>query len=387
MKILINESTFRKLNEEIDTPQMKLPSDVEVLARQFKRNGHLLYLVGGAVRDLFYNKEPKDFDLATDANPDKVIEILEKEGYETIIPKGKAFGVVSVVINGEEYEIATFRQDGEYTDGRRPDSIKFADIDSDVKRRDLTINALYYDILNKKVIDLVGGVEDIKDGRIRTVGKAEDRFNEDRIRILRAVRFAAITNSELNDDIKSAVQSNNSLKGVSPERIRDEFLKGISKAKSTVFYMNMLKDLDLFPQIFSNLKINYDFIENKSPEIVIATLLIDNKPEVVNNKLNELKYNSKECYNISTLISLKALSNENVPTFKKKVNKLTVSESDLSYFLKEILGFNSNFVDAFMEFELSLRGDEVTREYGVTGKELGDKINQLEINNFLKLLN
>lgn len=386
MKILINESIIRRLNEESENLKMNVPSDIKVLAKQFNRNGHDLFIVGGAVRDLFYGKEPKDYDLATDANPDRVIEILEKEGYDTIIPKGKSFGVISVIINGEEYEIATFREDGEYKDGRRPESIKFANIDSDVKRRDLTINALYYDITKDKVIDLVGGVDDIKSGQIRTVGNAEDRFNEDRIRILRAIRFAAITNSDLNPDIKSAVQSNNSLKGVSFERIRDEFLKGLSKAKSTVFYLNMIKDLDLFPQIFPDLKVNYDFIEYKNPEIIIATLLLNNSPELVSSKLNNYKYTSKEAYNISTLISLKNLSAENTPILKRKIAKVTVSDNDLRYFLNEILGFNESFSDAFIKFQLSLSGDDVAKEYNVKGKELGEKINQLETENFLKLI-
>jgi tRNA nucleotidyltransferase (CCA-adding enzyme) len=386
MKILINESIIRRLNEESENLKMNVPSDIKVLAKQFNRNGHDLFIVGGAVRDLFYGKEPKDYDLATDANPDRVIEILEKEGYDTIIPKGKSFGVISVIINGEEYEIATFREDGEYKDGRRPESIKFANIDSDVKRRDLTINALYYDITKDKVIDLVGGVDDIKSGQIRTVGNAEDRFNEDRIRILRAIRFAAITNSDLNPDIKSAVQSNNSLKGVSFERIRDEFLKGLSKAKSTVFYLNMIKDLDLFPQIFPDLKVNYDFIEYKNPEIIIATLLLNNSPELVSSKLNNYKYTSKEAYNISTLISLKNLSAENAPILKRKISKVIISDNDLRYFLNEILGFNESFSDAFIKFQLSLSGDDVAKEYNVKGKELGEKINQLETENFLKLI-
>ena len=386
MKIIINESIIRRLNEESENLKMNVPSDIKVLAKQFNKNGHDLFIVGGAVRDLFYGKEPKDYDLATDANPDRVIEILEKEGYDTIIPKGKSFGVISVIINGEEYEIATFREDGEYKDGRRPESIKFANIDSDVKRRDLTINALYYDITKDKVIDLVGGVDDIKSGQIRTVGNAEDRFNEDRIRILRAIRFAAITNSDLNPDIKSAVQSNNSLKGVSFERIRDEFLKGLSKAKSTVFYLNMIKDLDLFPQIFPDLKVNYDFIEYKNPEIIIATLLLNNSPELISSKLNNYKYTSKEAYNISTLISLKNLSAENAPILKRKIAKVTISDNDLRYFLNEILGFNESFSDAFVKFQLSLSGDDVAKEYNVKGKELGKKINQLETENFLKLI-
>jgi tRNA nucleotidyltransferase/poly(A) polymerase len=203
---------------------------------------------------------------------------------------------------------------------------------------------------------------------------------------LRAIRFAAITNSDLNPDIKSAVQSNNSLKGVSFERIRDEFLKGLSKAKSTVFYLNMIKDLDLFPQIFPDLKINYDFIEYRNPEIIIATLLLNNSPELVSSKLNNYKYTSKEAYNISTLISLKNLSAENAPILKRKIAKVTISDNDLRYFLNEILGFNESFSDAFVKFQLSLSGDDVAKEYNVKGKELGKKINQLETENFLKLI-
>jgi tRNA nucleotidyltransferase/poly(A) polymerase len=163
-----------------------IPEDIKLIQSVFKENGFKLFVVGGAVRDALLGIEPKDFDLATDAVPDKVEEMMKAAGLNTI-GTGKAFGVINVFTSDGEYEIATFREDT--TKGRNPEVKLGATIESDAARRDLRINALYYDLDTNEIIDLVGGVDDLKNGEINMVGNAQERFEEDPLRILRFFRF------------------------------------------------------------------------------------------------------------------------------------------------------------------------------------------------------
>ena len=205
--------------------RLKVPNDIKKIYKLFKKNRKQLFVVGGAVRDAVLGKTPKDFDLATDAKPEEVEKIAKQGGLKTV-PVGKQFGVV--IVNG--HEIATFRKD--IGKGRRPDAVDFTDIKGDVKRRDLTINALFYDIGKGQIVDLVGGIADLKKKKIRTVGKAEERFDEDPLRKLRAVRFAGSVGGKMTKDTWSALKQNSDISGVSAERIRDEFIKGVTKAKN-----------------------------------------------------------------------------------------------------------------------------------------------------------
>jgi len=169
-----------------------IPQSVKELQQLFKSNGKKLYVVGGAVRDFLNKEKPKDFDLCTDALPDEVLKILGNK-YKTNL-QGKAFGVVVVYTEDEPsgMEIATFRSDvydGKLGMTRNPD-VKFTTIDQDVLRRDLRINGLFYDLDKKEIVDLVGGIDDIKNGVIGMIGDPDLRIKEDPLRILRAIRMA-----------------------------------------------------------------------------------------------------------------------------------------------------------------------------------------------------
>lgn len=179
--------------DEIRLPfKMNIPEDIRKIQKVFKSNGKELFLVGGSVRDALLGKPIKDYDLATEAKPDEVIEMLKNQPFITnIIETGKSFGVINALTDNDEYEIATFRSESGYEDSRRPSNVQFTDIATDVSRRDLTINALFYDLDTNEVVDLVGGIEDLKNGVIRTVGDPSERFKEDPLRILRFVRFLA----------------------------------------------------------------------------------------------------------------------------------------------------------------------------------------------------
>ena len=166
------------------------------IARTLREHGFSAYLVGGCVRDLLLNREPADYDVATSATPQEVMRIFPQT-----FAVGAQFGVVLVPVRREtpdgerdnySIEVATFRSDGAYSDGRHPDEVQFSkDARMDVQRRDFTINGLLLDPDTREVLDYVGGREDLKQGIIRTIGEAHHRFAEDKLRMLRAVRFAA----------------------------------------------------------------------------------------------------------------------------------------------------------------------------------------------------
>jgi tRNA nucleotidyltransferase/poly(A) polymerase len=274
IKTILRESIISEDRIKVEIP---LTSDILKMSKIFKKNNFKLFLVGGAVRDFLLKQKIKDFDLATDAVPDKVEEIMTEAGFRTL-PTGKAFGVINVFTNQGEYEIATFRED--IGSGRRPDAVSFTNIEGDVKRRDLTINALFYDIDTKEIVDLVGGVDDLKQGVVRTVGTPEDRFGEDRLRILRAIRFAGRFGSELDPATDAALQKDSSLEGISGERIRDEFIKGIiSDSAYTMKYTYKSRKFEI-----GTLYINYD---TKEAYLEVREIKVDGVYKCILGATNE----------------------------------------------------------------------------------------------------
>jgi poly(A) polymerase len=186
---------------------------------RLREAGHEALLAGGCVRDLVLGLEPKDFDITTSARPDTVEEL-----FDHTVPVGKAFGVVVVVDEGEHYEVATFRADGDYADGRRPSTINFSDTArEDVIRRDFTCNALLWDCEAGTIVDYVGGQKDIQARVLRAVGDADLRFTEDRLRMLRAVRHACKLGFTIQPHTLNAVKKHaGAIHAVSPERIHQE---------------------------------------------------------------------------------------------------------------------------------------------------------------------
>lgn len=366
----------------------QVPSDIMEIQKVFKKNGYKLYVVGGAVRDALLGKTPKDFDLATDAVPDKVEEIMQDAGFKTL-PTGKAFGVINVFTDQGEYEVATFRND--IGSGRRPDSVEFTNIEGDVKRRDLTINALFYDIDSKEIVDLVGGVDDLKKGVVRTVGAPEDRFGEDRLRILRAIRFAGRFGSDLDPATDMALQKDASLEGISGERIRDEFIKGMISAKSFKKYMQMLDKYDLFKWVFPNLIVNKKAFDKSSGKVdnyivELASILKDNDVDLLRRKLNELKYSADEVKSIIFLISMLKLNTDTAYLLKKMQQNSGVSDKQIIEFGANE-GISSQLLDAFEQYRLSVSGPEAMERFNLKpGPELGKAIEKMETANFEKLL-
>lgn len=199
----------------------------ESIVQRLTEHSHRALFAGGCVRDMLRGDTPKDYDVATSARPEEVMSIFSRT-----VAVGVAFGVVRVLSPGREplcVEVATFRGDGAYTDGRHPDSVRFTNEIEDIKRRDFTINALLYDPLKKEVLDYVGGREDLERKLIRAVGDPKQRFAEDHLRMLRAVRFAARFGFAIDGPTLSAIREHaDQVLTVSAERIRDEISLMIS---------------------------------------------------------------------------------------------------------------------------------------------------------------
>lgn len=210
--------------------ELKIPPPALDIVKTLKNKGFSAYLVGGCVRDSLMNRPPKDWDITTNAKPEDIVAIFPKTVYEN------KFGTVTIVnedLNEEEsqtlknIEVTPYRQEATYSDQRHPDEVRFCDrLEDDLSRRDFTINALAYDPEQAILVDLYGGIKDIKDKIIRTVGPPDERFQEDALRLLRAVRFAAELGFTLNSETQKSLFANAELiKKTSAERIRDEFVK------------------------------------------------------------------------------------------------------------------------------------------------------------------
>lgn len=181
-------------------------SSVAEVCKRLSSHGFTAFLVGGCVRDALLKRPIYDFDIATDARPEQVAELFPEA-----LEVGKSFGIAMIPRGSFQIEVATFRKESGYSDGRHPDLIEYANPEEDVLRRDFTINALYFDFASKQLIDLVGGIDDLNSRKIRAVGDPSARFNEDHLRLLRAVRFAAQLEFQIESETAEAVFRNSPL--------------------------------------------------------------------------------------------------------------------------------------------------------------------------------
>lgn len=213
--------------------KIKIPVILQKMNNIFEKNGFKAYLVGGAVRDMFMNKEASDWDVATDATPEQVISAFKK-----VIPTGIAHGTVTVHFMGEEIEVTTFRIEQGYSDGRHPDKVSYAsDIEEDLSRRDFTMNAIAVSLKDGSIVDPFNGKADIKNKVIRSVGNPLERFNEDGLRPIRAIRFASQLGFEIETNTLKAISNEKVLQKtstISIERFRDELVKLLKSPKPSV---------------------------------------------------------------------------------------------------------------------------------------------------------
>ena len=191
------------------------------IVKRLQQAGHSAFWVGGCVRDFLLGREPGDYDIATSARPEQIEKLFPRT-----LPVGRKFGVMVVVENGQSFQVATFRAEADYRDGRHPEQVTFGDAEADAQRRDFTVNGLFYDPVAEKLHDWVGGEKDLRARTIRAIGAPEERFAEDHLRLLRAVRFAAQLGFKIEPRTFAAVRAQAPKIGlISAERIRDELIK------------------------------------------------------------------------------------------------------------------------------------------------------------------
>jgi poly(A) polymerase len=195
------------------------------IVKRLREHGFESYLAGGCVRDMLLDKPPQDYDITTSAKPDAIAGIFSQT-----VPVGAQFGVMLVVVDGEPFEVATFRHDGPYLDGRHPSEVRYGSLKEDILRRDFTVNGMVYDPIEARVIDLVEGKKDIERRSIRAIGDPRDRFEEDRLRMVRAVRFAASLDFTIEEKTLAAIGALAPTVGqISCERIGEEITRVLTE--------------------------------------------------------------------------------------------------------------------------------------------------------------
>ena len=366
-KVLSKQAAEAKLIEV-------LPQDIGRLSEMFREAGFKLFLVGGCIRDTFLGKMPKDFDVCTDALPGTVIKILTKFNIQHQL-RGEQFAVVVAKMSGDEFEIATFREDVSSIDNRHPEIRLGVTIEDDVRRRDFTINALFMDLQERNIIDLVGGVKDLEDGVIRCVGNPADRFREDHLRKLRAVRFKNRTGFKFNALTLDAITNDPDL-SISGERIVNELEVAFESALSKSDLLSDLFETRLVHQIFRGMLINdvrdIDVSKAKSFNTFVASIVCPCNDDIA-KKLTKLSFTSTTGIKTASSVEFLLKQFHGVTTkpmvfFNKR--KSTALTDD------EIIAFHGSTKE--ISWLVSFRPEDGLAEKlmgeGFSNKALGDKL-------------
>lgn len=343
------------------------------ISRAFKDAGFTLFIVGGAVRDFKLGREPKDFDLVTDASPQDIVKIVEQLGGKTM-EVGMAFGIVFTIINNEEFEIASFRGD-EKGASRQEVVFKPATIVEDSERRDLCFNAMFFDIQTGHLIDLTGGMECLENKIVKTVGTPRDRFLEDPIRILRVFRFAAALDFEIDSEILETLKDFeivSQLKRVSKERVVSELTKIVSKSKDTKKLFHTLNSFRILEVLFDGVELNSDINHTND----ITQFLVMALKDISKLKL-KFKFDSLVEDAAIALTNLK-IDGVNFTKVKKFFNNNVKSEAafcDLP---------NKDFLKKLFEFGLDSNVAQELIKQGFKGSEISKRTSEIEFERFQK---
>jgi poly(A) polymerase len=281
---------------------------------QLQRAGYTAYLAGGCVRDHLLGVEAKDYDVATSARPEEVQRLFPRVTDLT----GKSFGVLRVMVDEEFFEVATFREDGPYRDGRHPEGVRFATAEEDAQRRDFTINGLFFDPVAERLIDYVGGEADLRAGIVRAIGNPADRFAEDHLRLLRAIRFATRLTFQIEPKTWEAIRAAASMiRTVSAERIRDELNKiliamkperGLDLLDKSGLLAEVLPDIAALhgveqpPQfhpegdVYEHVRLMFSKIEEPNLDLALGVLFHDvgKKPTAKVDENGRIRFNEHE---------------------------------------------------------------------------------------------
>ena len=294
--------------------KINLPPKVRYIINKIYENNYEAYIVGGCVRDAILGFEPNDYDITTSASPNTIQEIFKDF---KCIETGIEHGTVSVVIEDEIFEITTYRIEGEYKDHRRPDKVDFTDrLEEDLKRRDFTINAMAYNE-KKGLIDLFGGKEDLNNKIIKTVGNPYDRFNEDGLRMIRAIRFSSKLNFTIEKETLKAIYDKSFIiNNISLERITDEFTKIILSDKPEnikyLFETKLLKylnisnedDIGKLKQFYNEIVILKKINKNLEKRLALLDYIVEKNNINCKSFCNELIYSKKIIKNHNIILTL-----------------------------------------------------------------------------------
>jgi tRNA nucleotidyltransferase/poly(A) polymerase len=387
---------YKMFVEGLKDVTIPLPKDIIEISNAYIKAGKDIFLVGGAVRDFIQGIKPKDYDLVTNALPNESKEILKD--FRVSDEQGKNFGVLRVYTKDEPegYEIASYRRDisgGRDTKGddQKVEMGGDVTIEDDCNRRDLTMNALFYDIKNKQIVDLVGGVEDIKKGIVRAVGDAGQRFIEDRLRICRIFRFAARTGGEIDTKTAKAIINDNRLRGVGPkddvsqERIWEEFRKSFKQARDYNYYLNFYTEYNMWSEVFPGSNINIDLVDSKDFTIIIANLFKNENTNQLENRLvQDYKIESDLTKKVVFLISFLNFTPELVFDFYKKKQQSGIDDATILEWL-DVNGISDEWMVKFVNYKPTVSSEELMKK-GFKGADLGREIKRLEIEKFKKML-
>jgi tRNA nucleotidyltransferase (CCA-adding enzyme) len=393
----------------------KLPKQVEFIIDKIYKHGYEAFIVGGCVRDFILGIEPNDYDITTNAKPIQIIEIFKD--YK-ILDHGIKHGTVGIVIGNDIYEVTTYRIESEYEDNRRPKDVQFtSNIMEDLKRRDFTINAIAYNY-KMGLIDAFDGVGDIHKKIVKTVGNPDERFNEDGLRIVRAIRFSSKLGFKIEDEtLKSIYKNAHIVKKISKERTTEEVNKIIlseNPDKLILLYKtNIFKDLGIccyfnenqYNNFEKNLNILNKCRKNLQERLLMLLYLTNDKNIQENSIIKKLKYSKTIIKNCDLLIKYMFIDEINIKSIKIKpiLNKIG-SENLINIFtLKKIyykdklnIIYNKEyemrcnildkFINQIIEIEknkecykikdLKING-KIIKELGYSGAEIGEKLEYL----------
>ncbi len=286
--------------------EIKIPKEIYDIHKIFQQKGYQLFLVGGALRNILLGYEPGDYDLATDALPEAVQGMFRR-----VIPTGLAHGTVTLCWKKLKFEITTFRRDGVYRDNRHPEQVTFStELAEDIQRRDFTINAIAYSMSDNTLIDLCTGQQDLRKGIIRCIGRAETRFREDALRMLRAIRFAARFNFSIEPKTFHAIQKLHQLiQNIATERVQDEFMKifrskycmeGITLLEKSMLLSSYISPIQNMDAVIHINEIDPKYVESR---IALYFYSCNVKADVVQRELKKLLTPKKQLEKICKLFS------------------------------------------------------------------------------------
>jgi poly(A) polymerase len=353
----------------------------ETIVKTLRGAGHVAYLAGGCVRDLLLGREPVDYDVVTDARPERVSSLFKRT--EQV---GAKFGVVLVRLRGVQTEVATFRAEGAYSDGRHPDAVRFGDPVEDAGRRDFTVNGMFYDLVDGTVIDHVGGRGDLEARVIRAIGDPDRRFTEDHLRMLRAVRFAARLGFTIEPGTFAAIRRQaHRLPIISPERIREE-LRLILCDRSRVAGWEMLVSSGLSEHLIPN--VGWSSAERGAvsrrlaslPDeagftTTLAALLSSRVPGEAEEACRRLRCSNHECHAVGWLLTHlpRVRVSERLKLADVKLFLADDRFDDLMVLLRADLTAAGEPLTAYEDLETrrqSIPADEVAPPPFVTGDDL-----------------